>query len=303
MSIKQQLVRILLRGMKEVYMDRIISDKLYLSLLYRRVLDKKMHWDNPCTFNEKLQWLKIYNRRNEYTQMVDKIAVKKIVAEKLGEKYIIPTLGVWDDFDDIDFSILPDRFVLKCNHDSGSICICKNKNTFDIAEARKKMRKGLKQNLYWAGREWPYKDVKPRILAEKFMEDEGGDGDLKDYKLMCFNGKVYCTFVCSERFEGSGLKVTFFDRDWKRLSFERHYPSSEKVIFKPVHYYEMIRLAEELSKNIPFVRSDFYEINGQLYFGELTFYPGSGLEAFTPPEWDRRLGELIKLPHIDPLLL
>lgn len=274
-------------------------DKLYVEWMYYLYIGQKLDLKNPRTFNEKLQWLKLYNRRPEYTVMVDKVKVKEYVIEKLGKEYIIPTLGVWDDPDEIDFDALPDQFVLKCNHNSGTgMCICKDKSKLDISKVKERLRKGLREDYFLYSRKWPYKNVPRKILAEKFMEDKSGDGDLKDYKFMCFNGKVKCSFVCSDRNNGEGLKVTFFDRDWKQLPFTRHYPASEKGIAMPEKYQEMISLSEELSQNIPFVRSDFYEINGRIYFGELTFYPGSGWEEFSPKEWDEKLGNLIQIPSI-----
>lgn len=296
----QKVRHYLFHNLRIILMDRILPllpDKSCLSIMYRLYFGRKLDWEHPVTFNEKLQWLKLYDRRPEYTVMVDKVKAKNYVAEKLGGEYIIPTLGVWDDPDDIDFDALPNQFVLKCNHNSGlGMCICKDKSELDIPKVKAELRKGLKQNYFLHGREWPYKDVPRKILAEKFMEDKSGDGDLKDYKFMCFNGKVKCSFVCSGRNKEGGLKVTFFDRDWKQLPFTRHYPASEKKIAMPEKYREMISMSEKLSQNIPFVRSDFYEINGRIYFGELTFYPGSGIEEFCPEEWDERLGKLIVLP-------
>ena len=282
---------------------KCIPDDVYLKIKYRGVFGKKLNLKEPQTFNEKLQWLKLYDRRPEYTTMVDKYAVKKYVADRIGEEYIIPTLGVWDHFDDIDFSALPNQFVLKCTHDSGGLVICKDKNKLDIKAAKKKIESCLKKNFYYMGREWPYKNVKPRIIAEKYMVDESDykledseiNAGLSDYKMMCFNGKVRCSFVCSERFT-KGLKVTFYDNDWNILPFERHYPKSDKPVAKPKTFDNMVQLAEKLSKDIPFVRSDFYEIDGKLYFGELTFYPGSGFEDFTPDSVDYEIGQLIKLP-------
>ena len=417
-----------------------MSDEQYLKILYKIRIGKPLDLDDPQTFNEKLQWLKLHDRRPEYTTMVDKYAVKKYVADKIGEQYIIPTLGVWDKFDDIDFDKLPDQFVLKCTHDSGGSVICRNKSEFDFKAARKKINRCLKHNYYWGCREWPYKNVKPRIIAEKYMTDESGielkdykifnfDGEskliqvdydrfkehkrnlyttdwkyvesaiqyptdpnhqidrpkqlekmldlarklsegiphvrtdfycidnkiyfgeltfyhgsgfekftpeslgeemgkwiklptggyilvnnfalfvlrkeesvvnaeLKDYKFMCFNGHVKCIFTVTERFSGDGLKVTFFDTDWNQLPFERHYPRSKKMIPKPYNFEKMIILAEKLSENIPFVRVDFYESGGQIYFGEMTFYPGSGFEEFSPEEWDHSLGKWIDLSLI-----
>lgn len=267
------------------------SDEKFLKLKFKLLLGHKLNLENPQTFNEKIQWLKLHDHNPEYIRMVDKYEAKKYVAEKIGEEYIIPTFGVWDKFDDIDFNLLPDQFVLKCTHDSGSLIICKNKSIFNKKKARKKMNKCMRRNYYWGGREWPYKNVRPRILAEQYLE-----GASCDYKIMCFNGKVKCAFVCSERFSEDGLKVTFFDRNWNKMPFERHYPKSNEIIEKPKEYDQMITLAERLAAEIPFVRVDFYESDEKLYFGEMTFYPGSGFEEFTPESADFMMGEWIKLP-------
>lgn len=276
-----------------------MDDKTYLKLVYRGHFGKKLNLDNPITFNEKLQWLKLYNRKPEYTIMVDKVKAKEYVANIIGEEHIIPTLGVWDDPDDIDFDKLPDQFVLKCNHNSGiGLCICKDKSKLDIEKVKEGLRKGLKEDFYLMGREWPYKNVPRKILAEKYMVDESGS-DLKDYKMMCFNGKVMCTYVCMNRFEEGGLKINFYDRNWKRLPFERSQkPASINDVNIPTGYSKMLELAEHLSKNIPFLRTDFYEIGGELFFGEITFYPASGLEDFSPEKWDENLGKLIVLPEM-----
>ena len=274
-------------------LTRWMSDEQFLKKEYFLQMGKPLNLNDPKTFNEKLQWLKIHNRKPEYTTMVDKYAVKQYVADRIGEQYIIPTLGVWEHFDDIDFDNLPKQFVLKCTHDSGGIVICRDKSKLDKKTAKKKLEYYLKRKYYYIHREWPYKNVKPRIIDEKYMTNGDGE-DLNDYKLMCFNGKVKTTFVCSDRFSKDGLKVTFYDTDWRRMPFERHYPASKTEIDKPQTYEEMVILAEKLAFGIPFVRVDFYEINGNIYFGELTFFPGSGYEEFTPEEWDKTLGNWIK---------
>jgi len=276
------------------YIRRIVPDKLYLKYKFYKKMKKQLNLDNPQTFNEKLQWLKLYDRNPEYTKMVDKYEVKKYVAEKIGEEYIIPTLGVWNKFEDIDFERLPNQFVLKCTHDSGGVVICKDKSTFDFNAANKKLSRSLKRNYFWKGREWPYKNVKPRIIAEKYISN-----DLIDYKFMCFNGNVKCSFVCTDRFSNNGLHVTFFDRDWNVMPFERHYPHLKEGIPRPKTYGLMLELSEKLSTKIPFVRVDFYEFEGNLFFGELTFYPGNGLEEFTPEEWDYRIGNWINLVQVN----
>ena len=276
---------------------KFIPDRMYLKIMYYIFVNKKLNLKNPTTFNEKMQWLKLYNRKDIYTKLVDKIEVRKYIVDKIGEKYLIPLYGEWDSYDDIDFKSLPNEFVLKCNHDSGSVYICHNKFEIDHDMLRKKYKKFLKHNMFWNGREWPYKNVKPKILAEKLM-NENNDTNIKDYKLMVFNGKVKCSFVVSDRFSKEGMKVTFFDRRWNKMSFERQYPSSDKKILKPKYYSEMISLAEKIGKDFPFVRVDFYEINDKIYFGELTFFPGSGFEKFRPYEWDITLGDWIDISEV-----
>lgn len=284
-----------------------LPSKMYLNILYKKKIGDKINWKHPIAFNEKLQWLKVYDKNPNYTQMVDKIEVKKYLVKYLRkegiknpEQYLIPTIKVYDNFEDINFDKLPKRFVMKCTHDSGGTVICKDKERFlsnkeIFTSAKKKIQASLKRNYYWKGREWPYKNVKPRIIIEEYMENSGEE-ELSDYKFMCFNGEVKMIFTCTERY-ADGLKVTFFDTQWKKMPFERHYPASKKEIKKPKNLKKMIELAEILSKDIPFVRVDFYEINGKIYFGELTFYPGTGMEEFTPKIWDKKIGEWIKLPN------
>jgi hypothetical protein len=255
----------------------------------------KLNINNPITFNEKLQWLKIYNRNPDYIQLVDKYEVKKIVGKKIGEKYIVPTLGVWESFDEIEFNKLPEQFVLKCTHDSGSAVIVNNRDKFDIEETKRRLNEALHTNYFWSNREWPYKDVPRKIIAEKYLCDSFGV-DMTDYKFLCFNGIVKLIFTCTERFTEEGMKVTFFDKDWNQMPFERHYPVSRRKIKKPRNLNLMIQLAERLSEGIIFVRVDFYEVEGNVFFGEMTFFPGSGTEEFEPQEWDKILGDWIILP-------
>lgn len=289
-SLKNILVHMSLKG----YFN-FLSDKKYLKLLYRLHMNEKLNLDQPQTFNEKLQWLKLYDRKPEYTKMVDKYKVREYIKEKIGEKYLIPLLGVWDSFEDIDFSNLPNQFVLKCTHDSGGLVICKNKNKFDIEKAKKKINKCLKRNFYYVGREWPYKNVNPKIIAEQYMEDIK-EKDIKDYKLFCFNGRVETILVCSNR-KGTYKNTDFYNKEWNKMPFTRKtHENNIKGNKKPLNLEKMIEISEILSKEIPFVRVDLYEINGKVYFGELTFFPSSGFEGFSPEEWDGKLGHLIKLP-------
>ena len=293
------------RGFFNAFFDKLnklgllrwLNDETFLRLDYRLKLGRKLNLQNPQTFNEKLQWLKLYDRRPEYVTMVDKIAVKDYVASRIGYEYIIPTLGVWNRPEDVDWDSLPNQFVLKWNHDSGSIVICKDKNTFDRDAAMEKLSYGAKVNGFWFGREWPYKGVKPVLLAEKYMEDESSSV-LVDYKFMCFNGQSRCCFTCTNRFSEEGLKVTFYDNDWNIMPFERSHPRETTPLPKPYSYEKMKAAAEKLSEGLPFARIDFYEINKQPYFGEITLYPGSGYEAFQPEEWDYKLGSWITLPDL-----
>lgn len=276
-----------------------LSDENFLKLSYRAYFGYKLNLSNPETFNEKLQWLKLYDRNPKYNKLVDKQLVKEYIAKEIGKDYVIPTLGVWGAVEKIEFEKLPKQFVLKCTHDSGSTVICTDKDNFDFEKAKKILSSKMKKNLFWWGREWPYKDLTPQIIAEKYMIDCDKDGkycDLNDYKFMCFNGKVMCSFVCSDRFSEKGLHVTFFDRNWNVLPFERQYPTVKERIPKPINYDKMVELAEKLSEGIPFVRVDFYESEKKIYFGEMTFFPGCGWERFTPKEWDYVLGSWIKLP-------
>jgi len=272
-----------------------VSDETFLKLKYRETINKKLNLNNPKGFNEKIQWLKLNDRRPEYIKMVDKYEVKKYVSELIGNEHIIPTIGIYNKFTDINIKELPNQFVIKCTHDSGSTIVCKNKEEFDFKVAEKKINKALKVNYYRLAREWPYKNIKPRIIVEQYMEEEGKK-DLTDYKFMCFNGKVKCSFVCLNRNTKGGLNVDFYDLNWNKMPFERHYKNSDIILKKPKNYEKMIKLAEKLARNIPFVRVDFYEIKNRIYFGELTFYPGAGFEEFNPEEYDEILGSWINLP-------
>lgn len=276
---------------------RHTDDRRYLEKLYRATFGKELNLENPQTFNEKLQWLKLYDRKPIYTTMVDKYAAKEYVADKIGEEYIIPTLGVWDKFDDIDFDALPDQFVLKCTHDSGGLAICRNKKTFDIAAARKKINRCLKRNYYYTFREWPYKNVKPRIIAEKYMVDESGY-ELKDYKIFCFDGQPKIMFIATDRANPEEeTKFDFFDMEFNHLPFQNGHPNAKKSIMQPKGFKKMKELAAKLSAGIPQVRVDFYDIDGKVYFGELTFSHWSGFVPFDPEEWDYKLGAWIDLPQ------
>ena len=228
--------------------------------------------------------------------MVDKYKVKDYVASIIGHEYIIPTIGVWDKFEDIDFENLPQQFVLKCTHDSGGLVICRDKNTLNIEKAKRKINKCLKHNFFYAQREWPYKNVVPRIIAETYMEDEK-DQELRDYKFFCFDGKVKALFIATDReAEGEETKFDFFDENFNHLNFTNGHPNAINPPHKPQQFNLMKELAEKLSVNIPQVRVDFYEVNGKVYFGEMTFFHWSGMTPFEPEEWDAVFGSWIDLP-------
>jgi len=269
-----------------------IPDQLYLKIIWRLKTGKKLNLTSPKTFNEKLQWLKLYNRKPEYTQMVDKYEAKKYVAERIGEKYIVPTYGIWNRFDEIDFGILPNQFVLKCTHDSGGLVICKDKAKFDIVAAKKKIEKSLKRNYYFGNREWPYKNVQPRIIAEVYLEDDGDDA-LVDYKFFCFNGVPKVMYI--SRDHGKTPRTDFFDMDFKHLPFWFRDPNAEVTPEKPSGFAKMRSIAEILSNGIPFLRVDFYQVNNHIFLGELTFYHMSGYAKVCPSKWDDILGSWIDL--------
>ncbi len=272
-----------------------MPDDVYLSRMFKAKVGYTLNLAFPKTFNEKLQWLKLHDRKPTYTTMVDKYAVKDYVASIIGEQYIIPTLGVWDNFDDIDFDALPNQFVLKCTHDSGGLVICKDKSKLDIKKAKKKINKSLHRNYYYMLREWPYKNVKPRIIAEKYMEDHS-TSELRDYKFFCFGGIAKCYKVDFDRFISHKANYFTPDGDLMKLGEEICPPDFDKAIPAPENLDRMKEFAEKLSAEMPFLRADFYDVDGQVYFGELTFYPASGFGKFIYEGNDELLGSWIKLP-------
>lgn len=275
-----------------------LPDKEYLKLLYRCKMGYSLELKNPLTFSDKLQWLKLHDRKPSYTAMVDKYEVRSFVADKLGEDYLVPIIGVWNKPKDIYFNSLPNRFVLKCTHDSGGVIVCKDISELNVKAAKRRLRKCIRRNFFFNGREWPYKHVKPRIIVEEYLSD-GKNEDLLDYKFFCFSGvPVYCQVITGRN---SVKTMSFFDMNWSQQPFVRvskpgeTYPSSKEQIPKPVTFDKMKDAAERLSEGIPFVRVDFYEVQGKMYFGEITFYPASGFCAFEPKEWNFKLGEMIDL--------
>ena len=291
---------------------RWLPDATYLKLLYRFKMGHRLDLKNPQTFTEKLQWLKLYNRKPEYTKMVDKYAVKEYVANIIGEEYIIPTLGVWDKPEDIDWDSLPNQFVLKTTHGGGGggVVICKDKATFNKTTAIAKLKESLASDIYSGLREWPYKNVPKRIIAEKFMAPEKSpdsvlkSSELLDYKFFCFDGEPkYCQVI---RDRHTKETIDFYDMDWNHQEFVGLLPQSNLAdsisngltsVARPKNLEEMKEICRKLSKDIPFVRVDLYVIDDKNYFGELTLYPASGMGVFTPEEWNGKLGDMLTLPN------
>jgi hypothetical protein len=279
-----------------------VADERYLKLIYRRKLHRKLNLDNPETFNEKLQWLKLYDRNPQYTQMVDKAAVKKYVAEQIGEEYVIPTLGTWENLKDLDIEQLPNQFVLKCTHDSGGLVICRDKAHLDMKAVYKKIGKSMETNYYYSGREWPYKNVKPRILAEKYMEDDSEcdseeKHNLNVYKIFNFNG-VPRIIQSIQNDKTKNETIDYFDVDWNLLKLKQNFPNSKTPLPRPKQLEEMLELAARLSKGFCFLRTDFYIVNQKVLFSEFTFYSDNGTAMFNPPQWDRELGSWIDLSPV-----
>lgn len=274
-----------------------LPDKIYLQIFYFSTTGKFINFKSPKGFNEKQQWLKVNNRKPEYTTLVDKYAVREHINRVLGEGHLFGLLGKYDSFDEIDFAMLPNQFVIKCNHDSGSVRIIKDKSSLkesDYVKMKASLELSLSKDFYYAGREYPYKDIKPCIIIEKFMTDEKNpEKSIEDYKFFCFNGEPKVMFVATDR--STDCRFDFFDMDFNHLDIVNIHPNSDKKIKKPEMFEEMKKIAARLSEGMPFVRIDLYELNGKIYFGEYTFFHGGGFRLFEPPEWERQLGDWIKL--------
>lgn len=274
----------------------MLPDRLYLRVLFRIQMGYWMDFKHPKTYNEKLQWLKLHDKRPEYTQMVDKVEVKNIVANRIGEQYVIPTIGIWDRPEDIPWDQLPNQFVAKVTHDSGGIIICKDKKNFDIPKAIVELSAYLKRDFYSITRECPYKNVRRRVLVERYMEDESGY-ELKDYKFFCFDGEPKMLFIATDRLNpNEETKFDFYDMDFNLLPFTNGHEHAKTPHTKPKSFETMVKFARVLSAGIPHVRLDFYDIDGNIYFGEMTFFHWSGMMPFEPQEWDYKIGEWLTLP-------
>ena len=276
-----------------------LSDEEFLKMRFKLLIGTELDLDAPRTFNEKLQWLKLYDRDPAYTALVDKYEVKKIVAKRIGEEYVIPTIGCWDDPTSIPFESLPNKFVLKCTHNSGTgTIICRDKHSFDRNAAIRELRRGLAEDYYAKVREWPYKDVPHRIICEQYLENDGSD-DMPDYKFHCFNGEPRFILVCRNRFGKTGMTEDFFTVDWDHLPVKRpKHPNASEQIEKPPILEKMLEISGILSQGIPFVRVDLYRAGGRIYFGEMTFFPASGTTRFEPEKYDEIFGEMLDLRSV-----
>jgi len=278
------------------FLSPLVPERLYLRMVFRLRTGYKLNLRNPKTFNEKLQWLKVNYRDPKYVQLVDKYEVKDYVSRVCGGGHVVPTLGVWDSVNAINWNCLPDRFVMKVTHDSGGVIVCKDKNKLDISKARKTLEEDLKRNYWKYSREWPYKYVKRRIICEEYIEPDENNPDLMDYKFFCFDGVPRLLYVASNRSSGIA-NFDFFDLDFNRLKIKNGHPNSTGDFEKPVNFEKMIEVAADLSKGMPHVRVDLYNVKGRIYFGEMTFFHMSGMVPFAPHEWDLKIGEWLTLPE------
>lgn len=281
-----------------------MSDERHIAIKYKYEIGKSINLKAPKTYNEKIQWLKLYDRNSNYTLMVDKLKAKEYVSNVIGSEYIIPLIGgPYSSFDEIDFQELPDSFVLKTNHDCGGVIVCKDKNKFDYKHAKKILEDHLRKNYYYTCREWPYKNIKPCIFAEAYMSDfdepkDGENQELTDYKFLCFDGEPKILCLCSDRMSGS-VKFDYYDMEGNLLPFEWVHPNSIKKPPLPINFQKMKELARQLANKCPSVRIDFYESSGRIYFGEITFFHQGGFAKFNPDEWDDILGGWITLPNVN----
>lgn len=289
---------IIFKYMKALGMLDRASDKTVIKMMFRANINKKLNLENPKTFSEKIQWLKLYERNPEHTVFADKIKVREHIKKTIGEEYLIPLIGTWDSPDDIDFDALPEQFVLKCNHNSGTgMYICRDKSKLDADKVREALRKGLAEDFYLVNREWPYKNIPRKILAEKFIVDSKTK-ELRDYKFFCFDGKPMIMDLISERKVGvEDERIDFFDMDGNHLKMKyQEFKNSDTVPELPSQFEKMKEIAEKLAKGFPFIRIDLYEADEKVYFGEMTFFPSSGMKPFDPEDWDEKMGSWITLP-------
>lgn len=280
---------------KIMYFLSFIPDEMYLKMVYRIKMHMPLNLSNPYLYNEKLQWLKLYDHQDFYTKMVDKYEMKQFVIDRIGEGHVVPLLGMWDKFEDIDFSNLPNRFVLKASNDQGSVIVCNNKENLNLDKSKKILNNSLKNNFFYVGREWPYKNVKPRIIAEELLESNTGHKGLTDYKFFCFNGVPRIMYISNDLDDEP--KTDFFDMDFNRLDMRMRDKNSEGEVEKPEFFEDMKKAAEKLSVGIPQLRVDFYCTKENYYVGELTFFHNGGFSKIYPEKWMKIMGDWIELPN------
>lgn len=272
-----------------------ISDRKYIELNYYEVFGRKPNLDNPKTFSEKINWIKLHRTGKRYSEMVDKITAKEVAKGLIGESHIVPTYGIYEKFDDIDFEALPKKFVIKCNHDSGGLVICKDKSQLDLGKVREKINKSLHKNYYYDSREPIYNGIKPRILIEKNLSD-----DIQDYKFYCFNGHPKFLYISKGWENHEDTRVSFLNMDFTPAPFRRtDHIEFDKLPKRPDNFDEMIEIAEKLANGIDFVRVDLYNVGGKIYFSEFTFTPCSGMMPVSPKKYDLVLGKMLRLNNVD----
>ena len=296
MTLSGRLCKYVIVASRRLHLDHLIPDKAFLSMYYRWDFDRPLNWKNPTKYSEKLQWLKLYDRQPIYSLLVDKYDVKAHVAEIIGEAYLIPTLGVWDRWEDVDFGSLPEQFVLKCTSDSGSAVIVKDRAGFDPSVCPSSLARSMRTNFYWDSREWPYRSLRPRLIAEPYITDSRS-GELIDYKFFCFDGCCKAMFVATGRQSGD-VRFDFYDREFNHLDMEDKHLNAAVPPAKPENYGRMVEIAERLSEGFPHVRIDLYNVAGKIYFGEYTFYHWSGFDHFKPASWDDTFGSWLDLGKV-----
>ena len=275
------------------YCYKIFDDITYIRLVYFFTYYKFINLKKPKTFNEKLNWLKLYNRHDVYTTMADKYNVKKYVEAIIGSEYIVKNYGVYKNWDEINFSELPSRFVVKCTHDSGGAFVCKDKLHFDMNMVKETINRNLKKNYYWWYREWPYKNIEPQIIIDEYLEN-GASECLQDYKFLCFNGEPKYMYIT---IKGEQIYENYYDMNYNPIYIDHGFPRNCVEFNKPSNFELMKELARKLSQGVPFVRVDFFDVKGKVYFGEFTFYDFGGMRPYKG-NWDEKLGELLILPNI-----
>lgn len=283
--------RLIIKILGDKKFFNFLPDKIYLKLVYWGETGKRLNLKNPKTYNEKLQWLKLYDRKKEYIQYVDKYEVREFISKTIGEEYLVPLIAVYDTIEEIPWDKLPQKFVLKCTHGSKSNIVCQNKAKLDINLAIKKLKRWMKKNWYWFGREWPYKHVKPRIIVEKYLMD-----NIIDYKILCFNGVPKLIQIHQNR-DTSDYTMDYYTTDWEKTNIVKTgVKTDETIIEKPENLPEMLKIAEILSKNTYFARIDLYNVGNKIYFGEITLFPTSGFAGLAREEDELLLGSWINLP-------